>query len=514
MPLEPEQAAPESGGAFDVVVEPLNPPAPRGRFPLWVPAPPLFAASLPPAAARQRWTRWLAVYAAGALLLMLVLVSADPAFLPAPHSSAGYPTIPEHPPIQHQTGAWSTIALPASSQGIVDFAPMPGDPADLFVCLRAGGQSSGDPFPNSITVWRSGDAGLHWTQVTSIPAITGVGCAIQAAPDDPERIALLATKGAGLSPACAGTIIYLSSDGGAQWGQVPHTSIAPITSSTSECLLRVTRTHLYFLTSSLEDMNDQQPAIRQQRTILERSDNNGQSWERADQQLGNDAIFFPTLIGNDDTLITSLIRTTNPAQPSEVWLTRDAGRHWSRLGTLNGFSTMIVAAQPPGNTRPTASYPIYALEGEQIPSNLYRLQVLQSQDGHIWQALPPLPVPGASRTRLGLAQVLGVLPNGDLVTFGVDPKAGVSASPSVSPGDPGSEQWLWFWNPHASRWESTAAPVPCCAFGPLCAALCWHASLSPGASAGAGQGAYLWVSSLAGESFTLSRLFLPDIAGF
>jgi hypothetical protein len=129
--------------------------------------------------------------------------------------------------------------------------------------------------------------------------------------------------------------------------------------------------------------------------------------------------------------------------------------------------------------------------GEQIPSYLFRLGVYASGDGQQWAALPPLPVPGATATRMGLTDILGVDAAGKLYAFGAGTRSGVVIASGAQYPDL-SQQWLWIWDPAASRWEQF--PTPLAQPFPHCGALCWQGTLTHGP----GGSTYVWASEAAG----------------
>lgn len=177
-----------------------------------------------------------------------------------------------------------------------------------------------------------------------------------------------------------------------------------------------------------------------------------------------------------------------PSTPiaTNLWISTDAGDTWRQVSTLpEDAGTFLLSSVPPtgstgtggssGTTWPTPDHPYYALEHEQIPSNLYRERVLISGDGHSWTLLPSLPVSGVSAERPGVLQTLGALPDGRLAVWGPDPKRG------IPPSEMTREQsfpafWLWLWNPATQRWQVVASPLETPASEGC--GLCWQAQTS------------------------------------
>jgi hypothetical protein len=183
-------------------------------------------------------------------------------------------------------------------------------------------------------------------------------------------------------------------------------------------------------------------------------------------------------IGPGDTLAMPVVHPSTQAgsTATELWTSPDAGQTWRLASTLPGYpGTIMLAAPPqPGVAWPTLQRPFYALEAEQLPSDLYRERVLQSGDGQHWSLLPPLPVPGVSDERRGILQVLAVLPDGRLAVWGTEPRAGLPAPDAIH--EPVSAFWLWLWDPVPRQWQML--PLPLNVTATEGCGLCWTAETS------------------------------------
>jgi hypothetical protein len=386
------------------------------------------------------------------------------------------------------------VALPAAATDMRGFAAAPTDAALLFAC-------SAQP----MAFWRSTDAGAHWTRY---PLALGPQdqCSFSIAPDDPQRVTLQIQRSAQDGPFCAGDIFYLSGDSGVTWRKLLlHVSIAPTSVSYGWCELHVTRRHLYVLNSY--EPSGQAP----QASILERSDDDGASWVRADRGLGDSALFFMPAVGPGETLAMTVVHVQ--AQPGTAgtgfWTSTDAGDTWHQTSTLpDGVGTFLWTLPPRGKTWPTANQPFYALENEQLPSDLYRERVVMSADGHTWTLLPPLPVAGVSELRAGILQALDALPDGRLAVWGVDPQKGLPPEDTTGHSQM-TAFWLWLWDPVAQIWQAMSSPLEASARESC--GLCWQGQ----AAADRDGAAYLYVSRF-WESLTddtppgLFRLRLAD----
>lgn len=392
-------------------------------------------------------------------------------------------TMQRSAPQRLASSAWERISLPGVATDIKGIAVSPTDPSVMLAC-------TGRP----LSLWRSADAGATWTQYT--PTLGAASyCSFSFAPDDANLVVLQAAMSGQDSQACVRDTFYLSHDGGGAWRELPpHTSIAPGGTVVGTCDLMVTRRHLFL--HYYYEVTGQSPQL----SLLERSDDDGATWTRADRGLGDDALYFMPEVGPGETLALTVVRmpaTPDPAamKGAELWTSSDAGATWREVSTLPvGAGTALWSSSPPGSGAsagqawPTPDHPFYALESEQIPSNLYRERALMSGDGQRWTLLPPLPVSGASAERPGILQALTALPDGRLVVWGPGPQGSV---PAVGTYPKEVETyWLWLWSPTTGRWQAFSAPLPTPSTEGC--GLCWGA-----ATARAKNGAtYLYVERL------------------
>lgn len=142
---------------------------------------------------------------------------------------------------------------------------------------------------------------------------------------------------------CADDGFYLSNDGGATWHTLPlHTPIAP-KAEYGWCDLHATGRHLYLAYSYA--LSSQGPQV----SLLERSDDDGATWERTDRGLGEDALYLMPAIGPGDML--AMIIYHWPAHPApavpgttELWTSVDAGDTWRRTSQLPGGGTFLLTS--------------------------------------------------------------------------------------------------------------------------------------------------------------------------
>jgi hypothetical protein len=227
---------------------------------------------------------------------------------------------------------------------------------------------------------------------------------------------------------CANDALYLSRDGGDTWQRLPPITLSiPASAPYDSCALEISRDHLFL------SYNSSDP--RSPGSLLARSDDEGRTWARIDGTIGDDSLFFQPQIGPGERLAMTVVQFhPQPGQETtSLWTSADAGTTWSKTSEPPGSTgSFLLSSLPASGVRwPEASHPFYALETEQIPSDLYRESALASADGIHWSQLPNLPVPGVSDERHGILQVLAALPDGRLAVWGVDPRVGLPSESAV-----------------------------------------------------------------------------------
>ncbi len=406
------------------------------------------------------------------------------------------------PPVRVASSSWESLSLPLSGTPLLFYTVSPTDPATMYACTSTPAAPGTSASAVPILLWRTQDAGQHWSHLP-LPSTLGTNCSLSIAPDQPQRIAYLVTNASDDQRPCDRDSLYLSPDGGATWRHIPHTSVAPPGASPSTCQVIVTSQQLY-LWSSYGGGQDSPQA-----SLLERTDDDGATWFRADTDFGPGVLFFPPQLGEQDTLATVVRPATLSASESQsvLWMSHDAGRSWQQVGAIPAPAGIFLLTTPQlGSIWPAPAAPFYTLVQEQLPSNLYRLQVLQSVNGHHWNFLAPLPVPRASAAHPGLLQALAITNAGTLLAFGADPQTGVPDPASAEPG-PTPAFWLWIWDPHTGRWLVLTSPLNDPA-GVGCG-LCWSGVLSTGQDYLTSLVVYHW-----GDESHLFRILLPDVTAF
>jgi hypothetical protein len=443
---------------------------------------------------------------------MLVLVLASRAQLPLPWTETGGSSVVQgHAPFHLTPGKWQEIALPVPGSSISSYAADPGYPGRLVLCSdsTAGGLAS-----NSATVWLTVNSGRTWTALP-IPTVTSLSCAVSVIADNPT-VLLLQAGSSETEPACFNALFYLSTDLGASWRRIPPTSSAPA-GSQGVCSIGGSGQHLYVATLYTEGAPPSPPASQEQilgtngsqYILLERSDDDGRSWQRIalPYQLTEGMDLAPSSNGN--ILLGDLYGTGAPLP--RLWISRNAGDTWSSEGAIAGGATALMAPAYSGTDLQPMPSVLYAVASDdQIPEISIRLNVDMAGPDFHWSVVPPLPIPGARADRTGLTDILGVLPDGRLLALGATPGKSLSGIDIA-----GQQQWLWLWDPVKMHWESVSTPSGL-VWPESCTALCWQAQISSATSGAgshsvAGYDLYLMGVAADGNQHPLYRLFLPKL---
>ncbi|HKT36737.1 MAG TPA: hypothetical protein VJR48_00080, partial [Ktedonobacterales bacterium] len=249
-----------------------------------------------------------------------------------------------------------------------------------------------------------------------------------------------------------------------------------------------------------------------------RSDDGGQTWKRLDANLppGNYSA-YPRLLDDGETLLLNVYRYDQSAngkiehEETQLWVSRDAGDNWEPWDMIEGLDVGQMVMDPGKRwLTPSSAHPLYLLSGEGIPSLYYRIQIAQVTDMRHYAPLPPLPIAGASSERLGITSVLAETPSGKLLVFGLGPDDHVPTDNQQLHTQQPAQQWLWEWNPQASRW-TLLAPALDVPWTNGCIDHCWRGMLTPARGAGA-TGAYLMVwRGIVNGQVSLFEISLPDL---
>ncbi len=469
--------------------------------------------TLPPSdlapAGTTRWgrpTRLLAAVLTVTFVAVLLLNTFDAGALEsvwgrAPQAAAAQPfltTLVGRPPQRLGTGDWQSVSLPRPGDQIEGVAVSPTDPATIYACAGPARPNGIEP-SGPLEVWRTSDAGGHWS-LLGTPSLNGQLCDVSIAFDAPQRVVLTTMTLDNAQRPCTRMHVYLSDDGGGAWQS--HVLNPPIPAGAQPvwCSIVPAARHLFASYSYTSARGSQ--AFMQVARLL-RSDDDGATWQAADGDLGATALFMPQQLADDDTLVAS-VRDISPTagvtggvNDTTLWITRDAGSHWSRIG-LSAGDTFLLAPPGAGTATPTASHPWYVLRGEQVNY----VTVYQTTNGVSWARLPLLPVPGSQATATpNIREALTAMPDGRLIVLGGDPHAAATSSVAPHP------DWLWIWNPQTNSWSYFDSPIT--VNDRICGLCPAHFTTVGAGPDGKTPGVYVWIYDTPAHGDVLYRVFVP-----
>jgi hypothetical protein len=381
-----------------------------------------------------------------------------------------------------------------------------------------------------VELWVTRDAGHTWRQA-DLPTVTGVPgahCTVSPALDGSHRVTL-SVEGLALdqdTQPCAHSQYLLSEDDGATWRPIRHASILPVSTDGGACQLWPTARRLFMWSYSytgsgnafLERSDDDGATWRaialtslaplappigpdgdcfmvvsarhlfldidvnsngnQSQSILERSDDVGRTWQRADHGL-EALLFVPRapwfalpLDATGEALVTSdTINGRNDAH-ADLWVTHDAGAHWQRVTSDKlpdpsfdvGPNGALMTEPAPADTS-RACHCVVVVNTfnvlNQRPYSALNQRLYSSRDLAHWTPLPPLPVKGTSAQVSGVYTTLGMTGDGRLLALGPDPEEGMPSQIITNGLFDKASPALWMWDTHTGRWEVARTRLPC-----------------------------------------------------
>jgi hypothetical protein len=397
---------------------------------------------------------------ARALVIALVMIAALVVLLPNPIFTlplgiARHPTLaPVQTPLpgRFSTGDWEPVAGPSVQTAyFYDLVPSPSRPDTAYACLfRDSADNRG-----VAQLWVTRDAGYSWRQA-NLPTVTGSSCTVSPALDGSHRVSLSvdnATLDQDTQP-CDRNQYLLSEDDGATWQPIQHASILPVSTDGGACQLWPTARRLFMWSYSYTGSGN---------AFLERSDDDGRTWMRADAGLaGLNTFWYPQLLDASGDTLGALV-----GNAPDLWVSRNAGTSWQRIGPIvrdiGGiqFAVSDLVTEASFGRAPRTCHCAFAVSSPGFLGGSAGRQVFISHDHTHWSPLPPIPVKGASATRSGVFQVLGPTADGRLLALGAEPDVGLPATPDRTGIVTGPPPRLWAWNTHSGRWELAGTPAPC-----------------------------------------------------
>jgi hypothetical protein len=498
------------GDAFeDASIEPLQPHEQGASHPIG-------SASVPD------WTKRLSVrgklgralVATLTVLVAVIVVLSQATFTLPPQIARLLTPAPTQTPRpgQFTTGAFEPVPLPGDAdQPLGVLRPSPRDPATAYVCA-----SPPQPAPPSVpvsgpmTLWVTHDVGQTWSRAP-LPMVNGTYCEVESAQYGSARMTISVSDDAldQNAQSCAHNQFFLSEDDGASWRAIVRRAPALSGYTGGFCDLWATARHLFM--SSYFDNGPSQSA-----PVLERSDDGGRTWLRADEGLpdGSGGGFVQPLDATGEALVTiALIYSGEVVTKADFWVSHDAGAHWRHVPSepLPG-PPFVVGANMGMMTEPAPADAARACQCVFLvyPYNVFNQRPYSSRDLAHWTAVPPLPVQGASAQFSGIYETVGMTGDGRLLTLGPDPDADLSALIGGIGPFTNTPPALWMWDTHTGRWEVARTQLPC--QSPID---CYRLSFSLiGVSIGAGapgqsQGTWFWINAVGLGPRRDFRIFIP-----
>jgi hypothetical protein len=457
------------------------------------------------------------------LVIAVVLIAALVVLLPHPTFSLPpdlarllTPAPTQTPqPGRFSTDEWEPVAgPPVQTSSFFPIVPSSAGPNIAYACLFVRSPENGrmGPSGDAGQLWITRDAGYTWRQAT-LPIVIDGNCQISPALDGSHRVTLTVESPSpdqGDQP-CAHSQYLLSGDDGASWRRIQHASILPATPDGGGCQLWSTARHLFMYSYS-----NSGPGF----SFLERSDDGGLTWRRADAGLAAlNADWFPQPLDPSGEMLGALVG----AKP-DLWISRNAGANWQRIGPI---APDVPLSEAPDGLISEASLGsgaklcncIYAVAYRGNSGIPFGRRLYVAHDYTRWSPLPPLPVKGVGATpqsgtsvfHTGVFNVLGLTADGKLLALGADPEIGVATTPNVSGGGASPPPRLWAWNSHTGYWDVAETRVPCDA---LQTCNIYVDGAAPVVQAnGAVQGTIFWLTQVKGAgqpvAKTTFRLFVP-----
>jgi hypothetical protein len=395
-----------------------------------------------------------------AMVAALVVLLPHPTFTLSPDTARGpTPAPPQTPQADRfSTGEWEPVAgPPVQTAYFYDLVPSPSSQDTAYACLFLESFDAGRVTVNSdITeLWVTRDAGYSWRQA-KLPTVRGSSCTVSPALDGSHRVTVSvdnSTLDQHTLP-CDQNQYLLSEDDGATWRPIQHISILPVSSDGGSCQLWPTARRLFMWSSSYTD-----PGV----AVLERSDDDGLTWRRADAGLAEpNAFWYPQVLDASGDTLGALV-----GNAPDLWITHNAGTTWQRIGpivrdiggTQMAISDLVTEAS--FGRAPRTCHCAFAVSSSGLLGASAGRQIFHSRDYTHWSPLPPIPVAGTSPTHSGVFQILGPTADGRLLALGAEPGAGLPAASDTFGIVTGPPLRLWAWNTHTGRWELARTPAPC-----------------------------------------------------
>lgn len=429
--------------------------------------------------------------------------SPTPEGIPIPWSVP--PPLPSKSAAMLPISSWQVIPVPEGGRSQIDFTPFPENPASLFACAAVRNIPGQGPLAGPVKLWRSYDSGQQW-QLLPLPKLTADTCVVRIAAGNDGRILLL-THTTSAAGSCLSPTILLSEDNGDTWTPLSPPHPGPAGPGVMSCDAWASGNYLYWYEADACATASGTPCDE-----IVRSDDGGKSWKQADNGLT--AGYFAPIwsnAGSGRTVLAIYLSAETPTAPPSagaLWASNDAGNHWRPLPNLS-LPAYTYQTNTYVSLEPTvaANYPSNVIYRELIGPLATNLDnVVEMPNGQAggagqgWRTLPPLPVPGAGAHHDGIAAIVGVTSQGELLVFGPNPRIGAAtASSNQAHVTPPMPDRIWGWNPESQRWEVTTSALP---------VIPEEATISWGPDPRSRTGTWIWLMSPTASGTSLMRAYL------
>jgi hypothetical protein len=405
------------------------------------------------------------IVALAVMVIVIVVLPRTSVTLPPPIARLLTPApTPTPRPGQFTAGEFEPVPLPVAPNAmLVGWALSRHDPATAYMCTKgpAGAQTNG-PFNGEMTLWITHDAEETWSRAP-LPDVFGTNCDVEPAIDGSPRVVLNVDVAA---PEQNGQVVggggnFLSEDDGATWRSLQCASLDLSVCADGGLWPFPSARHLYTQTTI------------QGRLTLTRSDDGGQTWQRADHGLEGlgDTWFVQPLDGSGEALYIGdgSGQSTALDAHTALWITHDAGANWQRItpGSLRDppFGEPVLTpllTEPPLADAARACQCVFVSDAHDGPLPLrFNWRPYSSRDLVHWTALPPLPLAGTSAQFSGVATPLGMTGDGRFLALGPDPEKGLPFPVGYRGPLPKAIPALWAWDTQTGRWNVSRTHLPC-----------------------------------------------------
>lgn len=340
---------------------------------------------------------------------------------------------------------WVGRRVPAAAVNVrgIHLAPSAASSTLAYACWVDGfdARTAGSS-PPPVSLYVTADGARSW-QAMPVPSVSAGSCRVVPDAADPQRLLLVLAPS--LIDPCAAPRVYDSADRGASW-----VAVAMPGALANACDLSLYQWHgtIYAWSPSAAAQPDSDPSAQ-----LLVSEDDGGSWQPAFGSAPARAGVSLVASRTDGALLVlvsaPLSRSTAPSNLSHtLWCRAAPGATWQSLGLLPPGASAVFAADGQRSGSGCAWGTLYA--ASYTSDGNATVTRLESNDGHGWSLLPPLPISGTSADRplTTDGNVLSVGPDGLLLVDSIYTGPGIG----ITIGTSAPAHTVWGWDPHTHRW--------------------------------------------------------------